>query len=1264
MKKRLISLLLTMLMLMSISVFAYASSEIEYTPESDFYISGQTIKRYVGDTDALTELNIPPVINGVEIKVLGIELFGKCYNLKKVIIPEGITTIDVSAFYYCTSLTEITIPSTVTEINRSAFEGCENLTITYGGTSSEWFELLANVKVVDSSTYKVLLDANVTFTGEDIPEEPTMEPTPEPTVAPTPEPTPIPTPEPTVAPTPVPTPTPTPTPVPTPTPTPTPTPVPTPTPTPTPTVTPTPTPAPEITPTPSIPTAEPTVAPTAEPTETPEVIQFTIDSTGAITGYTGTDTDIVIPSEINGIPVTGIATKAFSGNTSITSVYIPASVTTIKSRAFQNATSLRSVTISEGVSAIDSYAFMGCSALTELTLPSTIRTMGSSTFSQCSTLSSVTLTDGITTIGSSAFSSSAIQRIDLPNSITSIGSSAFYACKNLEYVSLSNNITEVADNLFLNCTKLKEVEIPDGVTSIGDHVFSDCHALESIELPSALTKIGSSAFNECKTITELDIPEGLTAIGDWTFGNMEGLEILRLPKGITSIGEYAIYGLDSIKAIYFGGTYDEWNAIEFGDDNSSVDEATVICAGMPELNAESDFSYSTETTTNVWGTTIKKVTITGYKNTSKTEVCIPAKIGGNQVTKIRASAFSSKSLRKIALPNSITEIGNNAFQYNSNLKEINLPTKLATIGDSAFLSCNIEKIYVPAATTSIGKRTFAGTKYIEVDKNNPNYCSVNGVLYNKDMTALVGYPNNRAGAFEIPETVTAIEDAFFWACQYLTEIKFPEGFTAISKQALGNCPQLKTLYLPSTLVSIGDSATNLSTGITDIYFNGTRAQWAQVAIGTSNENLLKATVHCTDDPKFEYSNGVITKYIGKDSEVVIPSEIAGETITAIGDNAFANCDFITSITLPNTITSIGESAFFYCQISEINLPEGLLSIGYGAFSSTRLTNVEIPASVTSIAYDSFSFCDELDSFSVSDDNTVYSSDGGALFNKDQTTIIKFVTNTEGEYTIPGTVVTISSNAFSQSRLSRINIPNSVRTIEQDGIAHTNITYLNIPETVTSIGAFAFEGNTSLYEVILPQSITEIGDGWFYKCSDLSRIELSYRLERIGSNAFYACGLSQLYIPKTVTYIGDSAFLYSNIYMIQYEGTEAQWNSIFFDGKDNSYLDFITVRYLGNGGGSSSGGGYAPIPTVTASINKEGKIEVNVELSKDIEITKETKIIVVGYEKDKYSEIKPQNAADGFIVTMDNKNLTNVEVFVWESMSTLTPLTDVARASIN
>ena len=198
---------------------------------------------------------------------------------------------------------------------------------------------------------------------------------------------------------------------------------------------------------------------------------------------------------------------------------------------------------------------------------------------------------------------------------------------------------------------------------------------------------------------------------------------------------------------------------------------------------------------------------------------------------------------------------------------------------------------------------------------------------------------------------------------------------------------------------------------------------------------------------------------------------------------------------------------------------------------------------------------------------------------------------------------------------------------------------------------------------MPQSLTEIGDGWFYKCADLNRIEIPRGLERIGASAFYGCGLSQLFIPKTVTYIGDSAFIYSNIYMIQYEGTEEQWNSITFDGKDNSYLDSIDIRYLsGNIGGGS--GYIPPVPTVTAGINKEGKIEVNVELPKDIEATKETKIIVVGYEKDKYSEIKPQNASEGFIVTMDNKNLTNVEVFVWESMSTLIPLTDVARANIN
>jgi hypothetical protein len=176
-----------------------------------------------------------------------------------------------------------------------------------------------------------------------------------------------------------------------------------------------------------------------------------------ITGYTGTGGAVVIPSTIDGLPVTGIGEWAFSGSTSLTSVTIPDSVTTIESSAFRY-----------------------CHGLTSISIPNSVTLIGDEAFGVCYGLTSVSI----------------------PNSVTSIGRSTFAGCRGLISVSIPNSVTSIGDYAFESCYRLTSVTIPNSVTSIGIYAFAGCSGLTSLSIGSGVTSIGHSAFSTCEGLTE------------------------------------------------------------------------------------------------------------------------------------------------------------------------------------------------------------------------------------------------------------------------------------------------------------------------------------------------------------------------------------------------------------------------------------------------------------------------------------------------------------------------------------------------------------------------------------------------------------------------------------------------------------------------------------------------------------------------------------------------------------------------------------------
>ena len=245
--------------------------------------------------------------------------------------------------------------------------------------------------------------------------------------------------------------------------------------------------------------------------------------------------DLVIPSTIDGYPVTAIDDEAFRSAT-IKSVVIPEGVTSIGSDAFFACYSLKSVTMPDSITSIGEGAFSSCTSLTNIKIPEGVTVIASGTFNNCTSLESVKLPDTLTIIDNSAFRKcESLKTIEIPDGVASIGVAAFYNCKSLANVEIPRGVTSIESQAFYNCESFTSVEIPDGVTTIDDSAFYGCKSLISVEIPDSVTSIGQGIFSNCKSITD----------------------------------------------IYYMGTKSEWDAIPKDWYNESLETATIHYLGEP-----------------------------------------------------------------------------------------------------------------------------------------------------------------------------------------------------------------------------------------------------------------------------------------------------------------------------------------------------------------------------------------------------------------------------------------------------------------------------------------------------------------------------------------------------------------------------------------------------------------------------------------------------------------------------------------------------------
>ena len=268
------------------------------------------------------------------------------------------------------------------------------------------------------------------------------------------------------------------------------------------------------------------------------------------------------------------------------------------------------------------------------------------------------------------------------------------------------------------------------------------------------------------------------------------------------------------------------------------------------------------------------IEITGCTS-SATSINIPSTIVGKAVTSIRNCAFyGCKNLVNVTIPDSITSIGNNAFEYCASLKSVLIPGSVTSIGNAAFNRCE-------------------SLMNIEVIKNNSNYFSQDGVLFDKNKTKLIQYPiGNKRIAYDIPNGVKSFGDCAFDSCSTLKNITIPDSVTSIGWGVFSGSESL-------TNIDVSENNLNYSS-YEGVLFNKNKTELIKYPIGNERTSYnIPAGVINFGDVFSDCKNLV---------NITIPN-----SVTNIGIGAFWQCANLASITITNSVTSIGNYAFYDCK---------------------------------------------------------------------------------------------------------------------------------------------------------------------------------------------------------------------------------------------------------------------------------------------------------------------------------------------------------------
>lgn len=792
--------------------------------------------------------------------------------------------------------------------------------------------------------------------------------------------------------------------------------------------------------------------------------------------------------------------------------------------------------------------------------------------------------EDVVTICDDAFIGNHLYSVTLPAGLETIGSQAFWSSEYLTEITLPALYRDFSSTTFNRCQAMTAFHVAEGNTNYTavDGILYSKDGTVLYRVPggktgsvtvSGVKDIYAEAFRWCEGLTDVALSEGVETIGSEAFYG-SAVQSLNLPASLRTIQNGAFYNMNQLTNITYAGSLAEWQTVDIGGNNDSLQFRTVHCldgdaepapiTGSIGDDPEQDVTYA--------------LTLDGHLTVS-----------GSGPWQSWAFGDNSK-IQYAVLEPGVTEIGWGAFFWATNLKTITIPDTVTEIKYEAFYACrSLESITIPGSVTSLGNEVF-------------NAC---------DLLSEIHFGGTKA---EWQALTEGTENSKLEACViYCTDGTIGEDETEMS----GSCTGFDWTLRGNDLTVDGDifSSNSLPDQVKE------KAYRLYVGAG-----IMRFNFNSHDLPELQaYYVDENNEYYCSEDGVLFSKDMTSLVAFPVRRTG--------SYSVPAGVEVLEFDAFMFSELSTLVLPEGLQRVELQAIYSCReLTEITIPASVTFINGNAgnFRYCDSLENIFVAPGNTVYEDRDGILYEKESDTLFAYPAGRRTEEitvtaTIIGTAFTdnkhvrtvtfaegvtgIEEGAFGSSTVSSVFLPASIQYIGSGAFSYTplsdvhyagtvaqwqevridvnndnlianvqcadgtsdshdysgnlgeGISYIMQEDTVIISGAgswdvsYAFVGCTNIVSAVLEPGVTDIGWGAFGGCQSMRTLEIPVSLNSIQGYALNNCtGLTDIY----------------------YAGTREEWAAIQISEYGNDILNSVTIHYLG--------GDVSDRPVLTASVD--------------------------------------------------------------------------------
>ena len=791
--------------------------------------------------------------------------------------------------------------------------------------------------------------------------------------------------------------------------------------------------------------------------------------------------------------------------------------------------------ISDEVDVVADWAFYAAQKLTDIQFGENIIKIGDHAFGLCHGLQEVSFNEKLETIGDSSFEDcQGLQTVICNKNLQRIGERSFWICMSLKNVSLNEGLLELGNSAFSSCYTLEEIRLPDSLQTIGTECFSECHSLKKMEISKGVRSIGMYAFSHDFELTEITFAEDcqLSRLNYGTFASC-GIQRIIIPKSVESMGQEIFTSCDKLEEVIF-------------EENSRL----TALAAWTFLHTDALQTIRFEEGAQLTHIEARAFEQSGNLTSIDVSKCEKLQIIDNYALN------GCNQLTEFIIPENVTEIGRYAFYGCSGLTELHMPEKIDFIGRYAFAGIPNISIYfdAPVLPENLQENWDYGIRgyYLGSGEKLSN-TEWEYTLLSDGTAVLMKYIGNESSVTvtEVDDhTVSAVGANALNSDSTVQELELPETVKSISNYAFENAGNLRKISIPSSVKMIGSYAFRNS-GIQEVTFAPDSQLEYIDSYAFANTDAMTAI-------ELPSTVSQIRKYAFYRSNLQTVTFSVESQLSEIGRYAFAATG-LTDLRLPDHELKVDYHAFDGAEkLAEVKFGSGRLQLYGYAFYNTALINVDIPANVEYIGEYCFSFCKELLSLQVNEENRYYSSDEGILFNKTGLKLIQCPAGKTGSYTIPDRTEALGFGAFEGSHLAEINISDqsSLQTIGYKAFYNCEqIHSIHIPATVVSLDYYAFayckklnnldlaEGSTlngiyegafygceSLTEIQIPDTVMEIGEYAFYGCESLDTVGITENsmLQGIFAHAFEHTAISEFQIPDNVLEIGSYAFADCNL----------------------------------------------------------------------------------------------------------------------------------------